>query len=101
MTRVLVGDDGVDVAESRPDPNLVEIFRDIADLGTERERAFVPGWIFMKELAVFLERRTAAGGVDHVHVGTAAFERGDVALGQRASAIHFTGVDRDRTATAL
>ena len=55
----------------------------------------------MEELPVFLERRTAAGGVDDVHVGAAAFERRDVAFGELAAAIHLAGVDRDRAAAAL
>jgi hypothetical protein len=70
-------------------------------LASIRDGARVPVRIAVKELAVFFERRTAAGGIDHVHVGTARFERGDIALCERAPAIHFARVNRDRSAAAL
>ncbi len=54
-----------------------------------------------KELAVLFERAAAAGGIDDVDVGAAAFERGDVALGELAREIDIAGVHGDRAATAL
>src|SRR6202012_3482565 len=47
------------------------------------------------------ERGTATGSIDHVDVRAAVFESDDVAFGERTSAIHFAGVNRDRTAAAL
>ena len=101
MARFLVGNDGVDSPEVRSELHGIENFGDVANALGEGPRARRPRGVLGEKLAVFFERAAAAGCIDDVDVGAAAFERFDVPFCEVAPQIHLAGVHRDRAAAAL
>ena len=101
VTRFLIGDGAVEPSETVAKADVVEQLADIADPRRKRNGTIVPGRVIGEEMTVLFERRAAAGGVDHVPICAALFERDDVAPGELATAIHLARVDGDRTAAAL
>ena len=79
----------------------IQRFGQIADLGGKRPCPRGPLGVVLQQLAVVLERRAAAGRVDHNLVDVRTFEGGNEASGMLSGVLVLPGMERQRPAAAL
>src|SRR3989442_1573220 len=101
MAGVLVGDPLLDPAEATLEVERRDKLVDVAHPGGELVGALGPDRVVLEDLAVLLERRAAAGSVDHVVVGAGPLEGGDVVPRQLAGRVALARVHVQRAAALL
>src|SRR5215211_4754503 len=84
---LLIGDRLLDPPGWRRPITRREIFRDVLYSVRELARTIGPGRIVREQVAVVLERRAAAGGVDDHRLDLQPLEGRDVAAHQRAAVV--------------
>jgi len=101
MARFFIRDTSFECTRIAIEVHRVEDFGHIAEARTERACPVAPALVLGEERRILFQRTPAPGGVDHVDVGTAAFEGFDIAFGEVASELIVARMDGDRAAASL